>query len=511
MLKALLDTNIIIHRENSAVSNYNIGHLYRWLDKLHYVKVIHPYTIQEIEKYKDDNVQKNFAVKLEAYERIKAIVEPTDDFLKNFTDQDKTINDKIDNALLFYVYSGKVDVLITEDKKLLKKAEEIRIKEKVLSVNQFIIKATEANPALVSYKMLAVKKELFAHIDLSSKFFDSLKKSYKEFADWFNKKSEEEAYVCRDEKDNILGFLYLKVEDANECDDNIIPMLDRKLRLKIGTFKVLSTGFRLGERFIKIIFDNAIQYKVEEIYLTMFEDGEGLHVLADLLISWGFFRYGKKITVNGEETVFVKKLGCYNSSLTVRKNFPNILYNKQKFILPIFPWFHTALLPDSKLNTENEVNFLGREAHKYALQKVYISWSFERNINKGDFVLFYRTGESESNKKYSSVITTLGIITDVIFNFQSKEDFLKHCQNRTVFSPEDLNKFSKKLENLIIIKFIHAKSLAKRPTLGFLWDNNIIKPPNGPRPFTRITDSQFDVILKNAETNINFIKEQNNV
>lgn len=33
-MRALLDTNIIIHRENKRVSNYSIGHLFQWLDKL---------------------------------------------------------------------------------------------------------------------------------------------------------------------------------------------------------------------------------------------------------------------------------------------------------------------------------------------------------------------------------------------------------------------------------------------------------------------------------------------
>jgi hypothetical protein len=161
-------------------------------------------------------------------------------------------------------------------------------------------------------------------------------------------------------------------------------------------------------------------------------------------------------------------------------------------------------LPDSKLNTENEVNFLGREAHKYALHKVYISWSYKRNMNIGDIVLFYCMGKLESKKKYHSVITTLGIITDVIPN-QSKEEFLKHCQNRTVYSQEDLNKFVTK-KGLVIVKFIYTKSLKKRPTLEFLWDNNIINPPRGPRPFTKITNEQFDSIINKSETDINFIR-----
>ncbi len=51
-MRVLLDTNIIIYRENKDVSNYSIGHLYRWLDKLKYDKVIHPYSIDEIKNIK---------------------------------------------------------------------------------------------------------------------------------------------------------------------------------------------------------------------------------------------------------------------------------------------------------------------------------------------------------------------------------------------------------------------------------------------------------------------------
>lgn len=37
-MKALLDTNIIIHRENIKATNYSIGQLFHWLDKMHYLK-----------------------------------------------------------------------------------------------------------------------------------------------------------------------------------------------------------------------------------------------------------------------------------------------------------------------------------------------------------------------------------------------------------------------------------------------------------------------------------------
>lgn len=124
--------------------------------------------------------------------------------------------------------------------------------------------------------------------------------------------------------------------------------------------------------------------------------------LADLFIRWGFFKYGTK-TINGkQELVLVKKMGYYDPALSIKENCPNLNLKKQKMILPIFPKYHTTLLPDSQHKTENEIDFLGKLPHRYALPKVYISWAPKKDVLQGDLLVFYRTGESYP-KKYSSV------------------------------------------------------------------------------------------------------------
>jgi predicted nucleic acid-binding protein len=505
-MRALLDTNIIIHRENRTVSNYSIGHLFRWLDKLGYEKLIHPYSIAEIKKYRDTEVQNAYAVKLDAYEVIKTICDPSKEVLDLISKNDKTENDIIDNFLVYEVYCGRVDVLITEDKRLRDKGKILNLEDKILSINQFISVVTAQNPALIDYKALAVKKSYFGSIDISDSFFDSFKRDYQGFESWFSKKCDEEAYICKDDDNKILGFLYLKTETPKENYQDIYPSFTPKLRLKVGTFKVESTGFRLGERFIKIIFDNAAQRNVDEIYVTLFDDREELNALEDLLIRWGFFRYGVKKGIGGDEIVLVKKMKIYDLQESARKNFPNILFGRQKFILPIFKQYHTTLLPDSKLNNENEVNFLEKLPHRYALQKVYISFSLERHIRQGDIVLFFRPGEVPGQKKYQSVITTIGIIDEILYNFRSKEEFFSYCENRTVFTKDELEKFWKEQkERLLVVKFIYVKSLTTRLTLAYLWDEKIVQAPYGPRPFTKLTDAQFKKILDVSETNIKFI------
>ena len=164
----------------------------------------------------------------------------------------------------------------------------------------------------MAYKALSVKKTYFGKVNVSDRFFDSFRNSYVDFDKWFNVKSNEEAYICYNDKKDILGFLYLKTEYEDENYSDITPVFSPKKRLKVGTFKVESSGFRLGERFIKIIFDNALQRNVDEIYVTLFNDRQELFALKSLLERWGFFEYGQKLTPKGTETVLVKRLNQYD-------------------------------------------------------------------------------------------------------------------------------------------------------------------------------------------------------
>lgn len=506
-MRALLDTNIVIHRENKKVSNYSIGHLFRWIDRLKYDKVIHPYTISEIQKYRDPETQEAISVKLESYEVLKTIHQPDAVFLTQIGQPEKNENDHIDNCLLYEVYLGHVDIFITEDRRLRSKAARLGLIDRVFSINSFISKVTAENPNLIEYKALAVEKVYFGNVDVNDSFFDSFRNAYEEFDRWFARKCDEEAYICRSNDGKILGFLYLKTEGTSENYSDIEPPFSPKRRLKVGTFKVESTGFRLGERFIKIIFDNALQRKVDEIYVTLFTDRGELIALEELLYRWGFVSYGIKRTEEKEEKVLVKRLHIMLDGATPKFNYPNFSHSCNKFILPIMPQYHTTLLPDSQLNSENQIDFLGREPHRYALQKVYISWASTNGAKPGDLILFYRMGAPGENKKYKSVVSTVAIVDEIIENIRNEQELLSLCQNRSVFTIDELKGFwSNHRYNLKILKFIFVKSLTKRLTLGYLWEHDVIAAPGGPRPFTTITDAQFDMIVRDSETEIDYVE-----
>lgn len=501
-MRVLLDTNIIIHRENYRASNYSVGSLYNWLEKLKYTKIIHPLSKKEILDGISEEIRENYEVKLSVYNILKTIKEPNTEFLEKIKDYKEEENDVVDNVLLFEVYIGRVDLLITEDRKMLRKATSLGIRNNVFSINSFIEKVTRENPSLLEYNVLSVKQTLFGEVNLNDSFFDSFRSDYKEFDSWFNKKCDEIAYICVSE-DAVLGFLYVKVEGEYESYADINPVFSRKKRLKIGTFKVESTGFRLGERFIKIIIDNAVENNVEEIYVTLFDNRDELQALKYLLYRWGFRNHGYKNTENGKELVLVKDMLNYDKNEDVKYNYPLTSNDCNKYILPIFPKYHTTLLPDSILNTESSLDIIGNIPHRYALQKVYISWADTTGVKKGDILLFYRNGPFGTQKRYSSVLSTLGIVDEIITVFQNKNDFLSQCQNRSVFKIQELNDFwSKHRYNISIIKFVYLKKLNKRPILNDLYNLEIIPEGNGPRPFTKLSDIEFKRILELSNTDL---------
>ena len=160
-MKVLLDTNIIIHREAGKIKNQDIGTLFRWLDRGHYTKVVHILTVDEIRKNSNKEVVSTFNIKLQNYEVIQIPSPMTDKVVEVSKQIDTTENDTVDTAILNEVFSDRVDYLITEDKKIHRKAELLGISEKVFTIDSFLEKIYAENPELVDYKVLNVQKIQF--------------------------------------------------------------------------------------------------------------------------------------------------------------------------------------------------------------------------------------------------------------------------------------------------------------------------------------------------------------
>ncbi len=485
-MKVLLDTNIVIHRETSNVVRENIGILFQWLDKLQHAKFVSRITEDEIQRHADKKVTRTMGIKLGSYQVLQTMA-PLHPEVKKISDKwDTTDNDINDTLLINEVYCSRVGMLITEDNKIHKKAHDLGIDSKVFKIDSFIEKAIMENPDFIDYKILSVKREYFGNVDINDSFFDSFREYYPKFDEWFNGKSEDICYICS-YAGKLKAFLFIKKEDEEENYSDITPLFSKSVRLKIGTFKVADIGVKLGERFCKIIFDNAIKQKVNEIYVTIFDRPEQTELsdqarLVALLEEWGFTLWGQKASPAGVESVYVRRFEKPADRDNPKVTFPFLSKEGKVFIVPIYPEYHTELFPDSILRTESPLDFVENAPHRNAIKKVYISHSIERNLSSGDTIVFYRTGG-----RYISVVTTIGIVENVV-NPSTIEGLIDVCQQRTAFTDKELLEYwGKYARKPFVVNFLYAFSFPKKLNMDKLIDIGVLRDvTDAPRGFREI-------------------------
>jgi L-amino acid N-acyltransferase YncA len=302
----------------------------------------------------------------------------------------------------------------------------------------------------------------FKHINLADPFFDSLKADYAEFPLWFAKKAEDHAYVFTGDSGKLDGFLYLKIEDGALLDTS--PPLPPARRIKVGTLKINAHGTKLGERFLKKIFDHAIYEYAKEIYVTVFEHHQGL---LNLLERYGFQRKAQKTTQNGTELVLVRDLqGRYIDAVT---SYPQVRLDQERaFLLSLYPKWHTRLLPDSILN--NEIADIVQDiSHTNSIHKVYLAaMDGLQNVKRGDVLLIYRTSDGQGAAHYRSVATSICVVEEYrsIHSFSSLNEFLNYCRPYSVFTEAELQGFWLHRKYPHVIRFTYNIALKKRVTRG---------------------------------------------
>lgn len=494
MIKILLDTNIIVYRESDNVYKERVGELFKIIDNNpNMYKYIHPVIKQELLQNLYNEKRDLLLNRLMSYNVLKNSREIDSRLIQVTKYLNKTSNDKIDDVILNEVYIGRVDFLITEDKKIKEKAMMLGIGNKVMNINEFIY--FNRDRKTVDHNILDIYKVKFGDLNINDPFFDSLKKDYPEFLCWYNKKKNEDVYYYS-EQNKILGLLFLKNEEPNLEDySDIKPTMKKNRKLKISTFKVEVPGKKIGERFMKIIFDQALFSMVDEIYVTIYDNDDKKLNLISYLERFGFNYYGKK----KNELVYVRSMKKNFNSKNPLMNYPYIKRDNNTFVIPIKPKYHTYLLPDSKLYRESY-----KDIHmpvEYAINKYYITNCGWMEIPKiGDNIIFYRSCQEGAIAKYSSVLTTLGIVTN-IFIPKNVQELVNKVSGKTVYNEEELKlKYNK---NTYVIEFAYITTLDKKLNYDFCKRNNILEEP--PRGVLKIELDKFQKIIEFGQVDTNLI------
>lgn len=279
----------------------------------------------------------------------------------------------------------------------------------------------------------------FGEIDLNDSFFDSLKKDYNGFEKWFAKKAanHEGAYVQYEDNDEkkLQGFLYLKMEESKIVDD-VNPHIESDRILKVGTFKINPHGTRMGEQFLKIIFDYAIDKNADVCYLTIFEK---YSELIDLISKYGFNEWGTKGTGKEQEKVYLKNMRAITGNYM--SDYPMVSpEGHDKYLLSIYPKYHSRMFPESILTNESR-NIIKDISYTNSIQKNYVcSMKGVDELKEGDIIVLYRTAESGRSAEYSAVATTVCTVTGVQKqdDFHGFKEFYDFTIKYTIFDEDDL-------------------------------------------------------------------------
>lgn len=226
------------------------------------------------------------------------------------------------------------------------------------------------------------------------------------------------------------------------------------------------------------------------MYVTLFEEKrhEVKH-LKSIIEQGRFVKHGHKSI---GEAVLVKTLKHYNESNSPKLNYPLIRKTAKHYFLPIYPEYNTDLFPDMILKNENMHLYEENKAHRYAIEKIYLTGVYNIQAKSGDMILIYRTGDRYP-KKYSSVVTGIAILGDVI-SPKNVDECIDICKDRSIFTEEQIRKMY--LKRSTIIKLLDYISLKNKVTLNSLYNFGIIAMNSGPRPFENLTEEQFNTIYK---------------
>jgi Protein of unknown function DUF55. len=493
-MRVILDTNIFISREDNKIVPESVQKLLNILNQHKIQILVHPSGKDDIERDKDSERKKIIQSKISSYTFLDTPPDSTLD--REFQSKcgiPKNDNDKVDNELIYAVYKNAVDFLITEDKGIQQKCRKLDISDRILSIAEGI----DFFQRQFAEKEISIPRPLQQipafNVNINDPIFDSLKGDYPEFGQWWSKVCREGRQVIVYKRDNqSLGALYLHKLEEEAVDST--PPLSKAKRLKICTLKVVDTGYKLGEFFLKKAFEFAIKNNIFEIYLT--------HViipndpLVGLIEEFGF----ENIASKGNEQIFLKKIvpvgKVIPNTIFLKNHFPCLRDGKdvRKFLVPIIPTFHNRLFPEfQKLRTSlfdgSELNPEGN-----TIKKAYLCNSNIKKIRKGDLLLFYLSREEQE-------ITAIGTVESVFQNPMDANDIIRLVGKRTVYSIQEINDIFIK-EPSIVLLFLFHFFFPKPVSLKVLKSNGILN--HAPQSILELSQSQYEWIKSKGELDERF-------
>jgi rRNA-processing protein FCF1 len=489
MPRVLLDTNILIYREDDRVISQTTRDLLSVLQRTQAEMLIHPMSLEDLQRDRDEKRRAIILSKAGTYPVLEAAPDPLNDvqFLASIDVEGRTSRTLgVDEAILYAVYRDAVDFLITEDRGIHRMARRLGIHDRVLVsedairvFERYLVKSPGISPP-------ALKEDYVYNVNVNDPIFDSLRQDYPEFRDWFRTISRQgrKCFVHWRPDGNVGAVLIYKIE--NEPIDSV-PPIDKGRRIKLSTFKVAHEGHKIGELFLKLAVDVAIKNDIWEVYLTHFtEPGDRL---VELISEYGF----NKVSVKSSgENVYLKKLlidaesRARLSPLEIAKLYYPSFYDGndvRKFVVPIRPQYHARLFtdfPGRQLTIAESAGEFITEGN--TIKKAYICHSRTRKVRSGDLILFYISGRKK--------LTSIGVVESIYMDLQATDQILRRVGRRTVYFLNEIAEMAAKPTTVIL--FTHHFHMKHQLGLEELVEIGALSGP--PQSITRIDSRSYSVI-----------------
>lgn len=386
-MRILLDTNIIIPLEDSSRALHaSFGDFVRLANAHKHTLLVHPGSLDDIERDPDEERQK---ISLSRFRKYTLLIPPPEPpSVIELTTYDLTQsndNDRVDNEILFSIYRDAANILISEDRRLHKKADRLGISSRVHYLQQAVAFLKRIHASIPVF-LPNIEEQSLYQIDVALPFFDSLREDYPEFDDWYKTKARDgrRAWIHRD-SDGEIGAICIFNLETNQIvtDDNRALPGDV---LKLCTFKVGETvrGRRIGELFLKAAFRYAFDNQVEHIYLHAKPGKQDF--LIDFCKDFGFSYFG----VYHGDAVYVKEHPCESPSDILspidyhRKYFPHFIAGPSvgKYLVPIQPRYHKILFPDNQ--RQGYLFAASGQVVGNAIRQAYLSHARIKGLASGD-------------------------------------------------------------------------------------------------------------------------------
>lgn len=437
-LRILIDTNVLIPAEPFASEvDPSVAALISFAHHHGHEIVVHPANRDDLVRTRNSGER---GQKLAALAKYPLLTEPPISPKLELAAGASPLgsNDYRDLRLLAAVEAGAATYLVTEDRRLHRRAARAGLGQSVNTVEQMLELLHQLHPEdrrpppsvqLIDSYMLDGGQELFG----------SLRDDYEGFDEWLGKvradPHERRCWVVTDADGRYDAVAILKLHDLME---SVPPVASAKL----STFKVdeRRAGEKVGELLLGTVLAWAHdQPDVRSLFVEVQPKQESL---VRFLQQFGFSRVSMPPRSNGDETWFKRLVPTEEhglEALEFHRAFgpPAVHPDAPIFVVPVLPKWSVGLFPDAPALDAQGGAMLGdvAEATPFgnAIRKAYLCHSQTRALPEGATVLFYRS----AGDRVTSAVIAVGVV-ELSLRTRSAERILSFVGRRTVYSAGDV-------------------------------------------------------------------------